>query len=222
MKQGTYKFENKDCMIGMKEYPDKYFDLAIVDPPYGIGNFSRISNSGSYKKKYNYNDISYEYMSESKWNNKIPDKSYFKELERVSKRRIIWGANYYNCFSKLGGALIWYKNPGLESQQSQCEIASLSWKKQIDYIYLKKLNGFLAPIKYIHPCEKPIALYKWLLSKYAKEGDKILDSHAGSCSSVIAAIDMGYDIVAFEKDVDYYNAAKKRIEDYLLQQTLDI
>ena len=125
---------NMDCMLGMAETPDKYYELAIVDPPYGVGTFSRVSNSGAYKKPYEGNKVSYEYASDSKWNNDIPSQEYFNELKRVSLRQIIWGANYYNCFDKLGGAVIWYKNPGLISQQSQAEIASLSWKKQVDFI----------------------------------------------------------------------------------------
>jgi len=157
--------------------------------------------------------IKTHFKQEYTWNDTIPKFDYFKELKRVSKRSIIWGANYYNVFNK-GGALVWYKNPGFISQLSQCEIAALSWKKQIDYVHIKKLTGFLAPIKYIHPCEKPIALYKWLLKNYAKEGNIILDTHVGSASSLIACIDLEYKYIGFELDKDYYNDAVKRIENH--------
>ncbi len=211
---------NIDCMIGMKEYPNNYFDLAVVDPPYGVGQFSRITNSGSYNKPYSYNKINYEYASDSKWNDDIPPKEYFTELKRVSKKQIIWGANYYNCFSNLGGAIIWYKSPGLISQQSQCEIASISWKKQVDYIHLKKLNGFLAPIEYIHPCEKPVTLYEWIFKNYAKEGQKILDTHLGSGSSRIAAYNYKMDFTGYEIDKDYFDAAEKRFQNHIAQLKL--
>ncbi len=209
-----------DCMEAMKGMKDNQFDLAIVDPPYGIGKFSRISNSGSYKKNYEGNVVTYEYGSDAKWNSKPPSKEYFSELKRISKKSIIWGANYYNCFNPLGGAVVWYKSAGLVSQQSQCEIASISWKKQVDYIALKKLNGFLSPIKYIHPCEKPIALYKWLLENYAKPGDKIIDTHFGSGSIAIACWDLKYDLEAYEIDADYYKAAKKRFDSHIKQGLL--
>jgi site-specific DNA-methyltransferase (adenine-specific) len=202
----------------MSRYPDNYFDLAIVDPPYGIGNFTIESDSGVYKKGTK--KITTAYNQNYTWNNSIPHDSYFVELRRVSKNQIIWGANYYNVFNNLGGALVWYKNTGLTSQLSQCEIASLSWKKQVDYINLKKLTGFLAPITYIHPCEKPIKLYEWLLMKYAKEGDKILDTHLGSGSIAIACHNLGYDLTACELDTDYYNAAMKRLKQHQTQLRL--
>ena len=212
---------NIDCMEYMGTIPDKFFDLAIVDPPYGIGGFSRVSNSGSYKKPYKGNRVSYQYGSDNKWNNSIPNKDYFIELKRISNRQIIWGSNYYNSFSDLGGCLVWYKNPGLVSQLSQAELASLSWKKQIDFVYIKKLNGFInTNIEYIHPCEKPIALYKWLLKHYAKEGNKIFDSHLGSGSIAIACHDMGFSLVGTEIDFDYYTAAVKRFENHKKQLSI--
>ena len=198
------------CMEGMKEFPDKYFDLAIVDPPYGIGNFTPETDSGSYKKGTK--KLKTAYDQDYKWNEKIPDKKYFSELYRISKRQIIWGANYYNSFSELGGCLVWYKNTGLKTQLSQCEIASLSWKRQVDYVDIMKLTGFLAPIKYIHPCEKPFKLYKWILRNYAKPDMKIIDTHVGSGNSIIAFLDFGCDWIGFEIDEDYHKAASERIE----------
>jgi site-specific DNA-methyltransferase (adenine-specific) len=202
----------------MREMKDNQFDLAIVDPPYGIGNFTPETDSGSYKKGTK--KLKTKYDQNYKWNEETPTQEYFIELIRVSKRQIIWGANYYNTFSKAGGALVWYKNTGLTSQLSQCEIASLSWKKQVDYLALNKLTGFLAPIEYIHPCEKPIDLYKWLLKNYAKEGDSILDTHLGSGSSRIACHDMGFDFTGYEIDKDYFEAQEKRFKHHIQQQSL--
>ncbi len=206
-------FENIDCIEGMKRFPDNHFDLAIVDPPYGIGDFlpsSQISN-GKRKKRT---------APAINWNNKIPKDEYFKELERVSKRQIIFGANYYNCFLK-GGALIWYKGK-TQNFFSQCEIASLSFQQKIDYVHINWQNGFSRKnyeknYLQIHPCQKPIALYRWLLQNYAKEGDLILDTHVGSASSLIACEVEGFDYVGFELDKDYYEAAQKRMKDHRAQ-----
>jgi len=154
-----FGYYNMDCNAGMKQFPDKFFDLAIVDPPYGVGDFNMKTGAGIYKPGTKCNTLPVE------WNNDIPQKEYFNELIRVSEKRIIWGANYYNCFDP-GGALIWYKNIG-HKKLSQCEIASISWQKRVDYFEFKKLTGFLAPEKYIHPCQKPLALYRWILQQYA-------------------------------------------------------
>jgi site-specific DNA-methyltransferase (adenine-specific) len=189
----------------MATLPDKAFDLTIVDPPYGIGNFLMDSGGGKvkYDGKRNYKG------SKFNWNNSTPDKNYFDELERVSKKKIIWGANYYNCFDSKGGALIWYKNMGHKSL-SQCEIASLSFQKKVDYFAFKQLNGFLCTDPRIHPCQKPIELYDFLLTNYAKPGQRILDTHLGSGSSAIAAHYFGCDFVGCELDKDYYDAAVNR------------
>ena len=198
-------FYNMDCMQGMKEIPDKYFELAIVDPPYGIGNFVQITGNVRGEKV--------------NWNNSIPDKDYFRELERVSKERIIWGANYYNCFNDNGGAIVWYKQVPPESNLSECEIASYSRLKRVGYVHLKWQNINRSEIT-IHPCQKPIALYKWLLTNYAKQGDKILDTHVGSASSLIACEDLGFEYLGFELDEDYYKQAVLRLEEYRNQLKL--
>jgi len=204
----------EDNMELMARYPDNHFDLAIVDPPYGIGNFTPETDSGTYKKGFK--QLKTKYDQDYKWNESTPNSDYFIELLRVSQRQIVWGANYFNCFTK-GGALVWYKNTGLTTQLSQCEIASLSWKKQVDYIQMNKLTGFLAPIEYIHPCEKPIKLYEWLLINYAKEGDKILDTHLGSGSIAIACHNLKFDLTACELDEDYFNDAIKRLDNHRAQ-----
>lgn len=199
-----------DCMSYMATLEDKAFQLACVDPPYGIGNFIPQHNSygGSIGKKV-------------EWNNSIPDFDYFTELRRISEHRIIWGANYYNCFEEKNGALVWYKGDQ-QDKFSHCEIASQTYYKKVDYVHINWQSGFYrASIETIvHPCQKPVALYKWLLHNYAKKGDRIFDSHGGSGSSAIACYEMGYDMVWIEKDEDYYNAAVKRFKNHAAQEKL--
>ena len=207
------EYHNLDCMEGMKEFPDKYFELAIVDPPYGIGDF----NPDKWTDKKTKKRISkkYEYVTkESKWNNTTPNDDYFKQLKRISINQIIWGANYYNCFSNKGGAIVWNKenpNPYLSS----CEIASQTFFKKVDYYKLQWHGLGMHPKRSgIHPCEKPIKLYEWLLTNYAKQGDKLLDTHVGSGSSIIAFKKHNFDYVGFEIDKDYYKDSSKRINDF--------
>ena len=196
---------NSDCLLAMREMKDNQFDLAIVDPPFGIGEFQQ-------------SDANYAPVD---WNNKTPPKQYFKELQRVSKNQIIFGANYYNSFYGHGGAIVWNKlNP--HPSMSDCEIASCSIGKRIRMFYYE-WHGYVVKQKEpnsFHPCQKPVALYKWLLNNYAKEGDTILDTHAGSMSSVIASIEMGHSITAYEIDNDYFNAGKKRVLDYFNQENM--
>jgi site-specific DNA-methyltransferase (adenine-specific) len=182
-------YTNEDCTDVMARLPDKSVDLAIVDPPYGIGDFNQKEHaSKKYNKEWNI-----------KWNKNIPNVNYFNTLLRVSKNQIIWGANYYNCF-KTGGAIIWDKGNNSDIG-SQCEIASNSLETRV-IKYFEKWTGFINSEKEhnkIHPCQKPIALYKWLLSKYAKPGWLILDTHVGSASSLIACEDMGFDYIGCER-----------------------
>lgn len=195
---------NTDCLAAMREMPDKAFDLAIVDPPYGIGHFTqsdRVDKYGDYK-----------------WNSAPPNAEYFIELTRVSKRRIIWGANYYNCFEGEMGAIVWNKqNP--HPSMSRCEIASVSWGKRVGYFEY----GYTNVINYedrFHPCQKPYALYHWTLTNYAKQGDTILDTHLGSGSSRIAAYDLGFDFTGYELDSDYFNAQEERFARHIAQPQL--
>jgi len=208
-----------DCMDFMAKFPDKFFDLAICDPPYGIGNFNMKIGGGATRKRNRENDGDY---LDVKWNENIPEMKYFLELERVSAKRIIWGANYYNCFSKIGGALVWYKKIG-HPKLSDCEIASLSFQKKVDFVYIDWQSGFFRRLKegeVIHPCQKPIFLYKWQLEKYAKPGDKILDTHLGSQSSRVAARIMGFDFWGCEIDPEYFEAGCKRFEKESAQEML--
>ena len=151
---------NRDCMEAMAEMPDNLYDLAIVDPPYGIGNFIHDKDPRKVPT----------------WNNDIPNALYFKHLKRVSRHQIIWGANYYPDMQ--GGRIIWYKHVR-HPNMSKCEIAYCSLWNKVEYIDLiwQNVNRKEA---IIHPCQKPVALYKWLLSKYAKKGWVILDTHLGS------------------------------------------
>jgi site-specific DNA-methyltransferase (adenine-specific) len=191
-------------MEGMKRYPDKHFELAIVDPPYGIGNFNQ---SDSLQGKV-------------LWNDKIPSQDYFKEICRVSRNQIIWGANYYNCFHP-GGAIVWHKGPSKDCY-SECELASLSFQKKVDFVSIMWQSGFYrANIEdIIHPTQKPVKLYEWLLKNYAKQGDKILDTHLGSGSIAIACYNLDFDLTGFEIDKDYYDAACNRLENHKKQQRL--
>ena len=191
-------FLNCDCMEGMKQFPDKFFDLAIVDPPYGISiNHNMGRRKGDKHSEY----------KKVLWDNQPPDESYFNELFRVSKNQIIWGANYYTmpptkCF------IVWRKPHITENVSfSMLEYAWTSFDGTS-----KEWIGMSNEPDRIHPTQKPVALYEWLLNKYAKQGDKILDTHVGSASSLIACHNLGFKYVGFELDSDYYKAAFDRLE----------
>ncbi len=197
-----FGFYNMDCMEGMKEFPDKYFDLAIVDPPYGgagqdaFNGDKRGHMCGGNAKKYGYGhwDIA-------------PSKEYFNELFRVSKNQIIWGGNYFElpptrCF------VIWKKLTISENfTMAMAEYAWTSFNdnaKVFEYAPQDKSR--------FHPTQKPVALYEWVLNKYSKQGDIILDTHVGSGSSLIACYNTNHKYVGFEIDPEYYKLAKQRID----------
>jgi len=199
---------NEDCMELMARYPDKYFELAIVDPPYGINiNVSMGRRKGDKKSDYHKfagNDIS------------IPSKEYFDELFRVSKNQIIWGGNYMTEFLKPSPCwLLWDKGFSEDVTFAQFEMAWTSFKSSC-----KKYNKNPLQQNRIHPTQKPIKLYEWLLMKYAKEGDKILDTHLGSGSSRIASYNLGFDFTACELDTEYFEAQEKRFQQHIAQQRL--
>ncbi len=202
---------NEDCMIGMARYPDNYFELAIVDPPYGI-SVSEM-NIGARK-------IKNKACDNKGWDNNTPTKEYRDELYRVSKHQIVWGANYFNCFNGKNGAIIWHKNNPLPTS-SDCEIASYSKHAKVA-IYNKTWTNYVNDKTTNHPTQKPVQLYKWLLKNYANEGDKILDTHLGSGSSRIACWDGGFDFYGWEIDKDYFDAMEKRFNQHIQQLTLDI
>ena len=196
------RFYNIDCMEGMKEIPDNYFELAIVDPPYGIGISSNPVRQQHDKKQ---------------WDNKVPDKEYFEELKRVSQNQIIWGGNYFNL-PPTQNYIIWDKKQPHDFSLAMAELAWCSIQKPIKMFSY----SVLAERGKMHPTQKPVALYKWLLKNYAKEGDKILDTHVGSASSLIACYDMGFEYLGFELDPDYYSMAKTRLEKHQGQMNLFI
>jgi site-specific DNA-methyltransferase (adenine-specific) len=195
----------------LKATPDKFYDLAIVDPPYGIGDTFISNSTGNKKGKLE------RIHKKIDWDNEIPSIEYFNELKRVSKKQVIWGANYFNCFD--GGACVWYKNRG-GNTLSQCEIASVSGQKKVDYVEIQILTGFVSNEIRIHPTQKPVKLYEWLLTNYAKTNDKILDTHLGSGSHAIACNKLGFELTACELDKDYYEASIKRIKQATAQERL--
>ena len=205
-KIGNATIMNIDCMEYMRTVPDKFFDLAIVDPPYGIGNW--VQTSGNVRG------------AAVTWNDSIPSPEYFLNLKRVSKERIIWGANYYNSFNSKGGAIVWWKRVPPESNLSECEIASYSRLKRVAFVDMVWQNITKRGEATIHPCQKPIKLYEWLLTNYAKPGQTIFDSHMGSGSSAIACNNLGFEYVGCELDTDYYEAACKRIAHHASQKRL--
>jgi len=204
----------------MARYKDNYFDLAIVDPPYGIGfgEFNR-TNKDSNGIRYKANKY-----KQGAWDNKIPNNNYFKELIRVSRNQIIWGGNYFSYLWKNGckGFIFWYKGNPVPNF-SDGELAWTSFNKvakQFDYRYYGGLEGKTSASNKIHPTQKPVSLYEWLLMNYAKEGDKILDTHLGSGSIAIACHNLGFDLTACEIDKDYYNLAIERINKHKAQKRL--
>jgi site-specific DNA-methyltransferase (adenine-specific) len=192
-------------MEGMAKCPDKYFDLAIVDPPYGLGK--KIYSGGTKDCKF------HTLFGENKWDDKIPDNSYFLELFRISKNQIIWGGNYFPLMPTRC-LIIWDKLIG-DNNFSMFELAWTSFDKPSKIYKKKSIDN-----DRIHPTQKPILLYKWLLNKYANKGDKILDTHLGSGSSRIAAYDMGFDFVGYELDKDYFEAQENRFNDFKQQLKL--
>jgi len=214
------KLYNLDCMEGMKDFPDKYFDLAIVDPPYGLN-----MDLNAFKNGINCLANRFKKHKFGNWDNSTPDRIYFNEIERISNNQIFCGANYYPQFLKPSMCWIfWYKEqPNFSFSDGEFIYTSLNKKARI-FKYARGNESGFSPkgndMPNIHPTQKPVALYKWLLKNYAKPDYKIIDTHAGSCSSVIAFEDFGCQWIAFEIDKDYYEAALKRIENYKLQMKI--
>lgn len=223
-----------DCMQGMKEFPDKYFDLAIVDPPYGRKEHGGRNRSG-YVRQKNGSKIFVKdgQYGNRNWDNEPPSEDYFNELMRVSKNQIVFGCNYFD-YPLIGGRIVWDKcNDG--SDQSDAEIAYCSINDRVDiFRYMwrgmfqgksitegttqqgnKRLNE-----KRIHPTQKPVALYEWILNRYAKTNDIILDTHVGSASSLIACYNTNHKFVGFELDECYYKASKQRLDTEMAQMRL--
>lgn len=201
---------NEDNMELMARYPDNYFDLAIVDPPYGIKASSGASTNGTMRKKIANGEI-----KGGDWDDSIPNYEYFKELFRVSKNQIIWGGNYFDlppskCF------LIWDKGESIYGRDfAECEMAWASFDKcaRIYKLFPNQKDR-------THPTQKPIGLYKWVLDRFANDGDKILDTHLGSGTIAIACHDYDFELTACELDEDYYDKAIERITNHTSQHKL--
>jgi site-specific DNA-methyltransferase (adenine-specific) len=210
---------NEDNMLLMARYPDNYFDLAIVDPPYGIGEDG--------EKNHSRGKAARPTMYTSKnWDSSAPSKDYFIELIRVSKNLIIWGANHFieNIPNQNSSSwVVWDKQNG-DNDFADCELAWTNYKtavRKFEFRWAGMLQGNMKKKEIrIHPTQKPVALYKWLLDKYAKQGDKILDTHLGSGSIAIACHDYGFDLTACELDTEYYNKAIERITNHTNQTKL--
>lgn len=200
---------NGDCIEYMKTLPDKVFDLAIVDPEYGGNDAIGLKDSKGHSAKRKDYKV---------FKNIAPDESYFKELDRVAKKWIVWGGNF---FGLTGGVIVWHKHG---TAFGEGEIAICNTHKSVrifDYVW----NGMIQQNmknkqERIHPTEKPIDLYKWCLHKYAKVGDKILDTFGGSMSHAIACHDLGFELTIIEKDTDYFNEAISRLKLHQRQLTL--
>ena len=209
---------NCDNMELMRQTPDKYYDLAIVDPPYGIGedgaknhSRSKLAKATQYKAK--------------QWDNSAPNDSYFKELFRVSKNQIVWGANHFISRMPIDSScwIVWDKVNG-DNDFADCELAWASFDsavRKFTYTWHGMIQEDMKNKEIrIHPTQKPVQLYKWLLDKYAKEGDKIIDTHLGSGSIAIACHDYGFNLTACELDKDYFDASTKRISNHIKQLNL--
>lgn len=209
MKHSKSEVFLRDCIAGMKHYPDNYFDLAVVDPPYGIGvNHNMGRRRGNKKSDY----------KPAVWDNEPPKIEYYYELFRVSKNQIVWGANHFISRMPYDSScwLLWDKKFSDEVSFAQFEMAWTSFKSTCKK-YDKFPNG--SEVRF-HPTQKPVSLYDWIYKKFANENDKILDTHLGSGSSRIAANKAGLDFTGFEIDEDYFNAQEKRYKDFISQTRL--
>ena len=212
---------NADCMnpeTGLPSYPDNHFDLAIVDPPYGIGEDGGTNSSRS--------KLSTAKTFEAKgWDKEAPKQAYFDELRRVSKNQIVWGANHFISRIPFDSScwIVWDKVNG-ETDFADCELAWSSFKtavRQFRFQWQGMLQGNMKNKEQrLHPTQKPMALYRWLLKNYAKQGDRILDTHVGSASSLVVYEEMGFEYVGFELDTDYYKESCKRLEAFRAQPKL--
>jgi len=210
---------NEDNMDLMARYEDNYFDLAIVDPPYGIGESKKKREN---TKSDKWNNPTKKVHNPKDWDLQPPTQEYFDELQRISKNQIIWGGNYFidKIQKPSMGWVFWDKKNG-NSDFSDGELAYTSFNKglrKFEWLW----NGFQKqkPEERIHPTQKPVKLYEWLLMNYAKENDKILDTHLGSGSIALACHNLGFDLTACELDTEYYNNALKRLKQHQQQLTM--
>lgn len=233
-----FGYYNMDCTDGMKRFPDKYFELAIVDPPYGINAPNMKMGSHLNRHKDGYPAISTTERLKGKlnsgggklknralntmncdWDSERPSPEYFKELFRVSKNQIIFGYNYFSdMLPPTRGIIVWDKLQPWENF-SQAEIVWTSFDRPAKIVRISNTGGGNKEKK-IHPTQKPVSIYRWILDQYANSGDKILDTHVGSASSLIACYLEGYEFVGFEKDKQFYHDSKKRLDEERKQMTI--
>jgi len=211
---------NEDCLEAMKRMEDGKYDLAIVDPPYGINMDGDIYGERKPSKKWN-RPQKKDYDNKQ-WDNKRPSKEYFDELIRISKNQIIFGGNYFTDLIPVsGGWFVWDK--GINENMT-LSMGELAWISKTNSVKIKKFlwSGFAKceEVNRIHPTQKPVELYRWILQNYAKKGDTILDTHLGSGSIAIACHDMGYSLDGYELDTDYFEAASKRLREHQRQLKL--
>ena len=200
---------NEDCITLMKRYPDKFFDLAVVDPPYGLGD--KLTQGGTWASKYAKGDASWDIA---------PPAEYWEELFRVSKNQIVWGGNYFIEYLKNTRCFIFWDKKNGTNFMSDGELAWTSFDSSVRRYAYNHIQDFNKGIDRIHPTQKPIDLYTFCLINYAKEGDLILDTHLGSGSSRIAAYKGGFNFVGFEIDKEYYEKQEKRFMDFVSQTRL--
>ena len=207
---------NEDNMQLMARYEDNHFDLAIVDPPYGI-NQDKVQQDLSNKKGFTKNAGTYKEYHKTDWDNEVPTLEYFNELQRVSKNQIVWGGNYFHELN-LEGIVIWYKGNSGNFKEGELAKTSINTFKVYKY---SRADAYIndCDIK-IHPTQKPVKLYEWLLMNYAKEGDKILDTHLGSGSIALACHNLKYDLTACELDKEYFDSAMIRLKRHQQQLTM--
>ena len=209
-KRAKIELINGDCMEGMKDYPDNHFELAIVDPPYGI-EMAKGIEVGKWKRNIH---------KTKDWDNATPTQEYFTELFRVSKNQIIWGGNYFIEYLKNTRCFIFWDKKNGNNFMSDGELAWTSFDSSVRRYCYNHIQDYNKGIDRIHPTQKPVDLYRWILQNYAKEGDEILDTHLGSGSIAIACYDMKFDLTGYEIDKDYFDAMTKRFENHKKQLQL--
>lgn len=206
------EIHNADCLEAMRLMEDNAFELAIVDPPYGGNDAIGLSNCIDNSKQAT-NRVKYK-----QFKNTQPDSEYFEQLKRVSKKQIIWGCNFYKNVDLTGGRIVWNKHGTAFGEGEMAYYSNSKSVKFFDHTWNGMIQENMKNKEHrIHPTQKPVALYTWLLEKYAKKGDTILDTHLGSGSIAIAAHNLGYDLVGYELDPDYYSAACKRLKQHQKQ-----
>ena len=219
MKTETLDLRHMDCMELMRSYPDNHFDLAVVDPPYGIGADGTLGFATKKTKGFTFTAKEY---AKKNWDNQTPDIKYFEELKRVSKYQIIWGANYFaNELGVIKNFIYWHKKGKSEDTKfNEGELAYVSkGRTRMVDIWWNGFGVINSGEKKQHPTQKPVKLYDWIFANYAEKGMKILDTHMGSGSIAIAAHYAGMNLTACELDADYYKAACERIHRETSQTT---